>query len=198
MAIGFTGLLHVAGGPLNHYKSDPHMVSLLPPLNSRTLSSGLARRTLKNLDFIKKNASRTEVHPVTQVVNSLLGLLVFPVEKEKKFLALFSKVKFNDPSNLSGIRAALIQRLPVPSVQVAKFGRCEDLSKFFTRVRNAVSHKHLEFSGPDPDSRILAEVTVTLTDGPRGKPFDWEISVTAEDLEKLSRYIACKVIRLGL
>ncbi len=140
------------------------MASPLPPLESRTLSSGLARRTLKNLDFIKKNASSTEAHPVKQVVNSLLGLLVFPVEKEKLFLATFSKVKFKDPSNLSGIRAALIQHLPVPSVQVAKFGGCENLSRFFKRVRNAVSHKHIEFSGPGPgpgpDSRILADVTV--------------------------------------
>src|SRR6266851_5444955 len=142
------------------------MASPLPPLESRTLSSGLARRTSKNLDFIKKNASSTEAHPVTQVVNSLLGLLVFPVEKEKLFLATFSKVKFKDPSNLSGIRAALIQHLPVPSVQVAKFGGCENLSRFFKRVRNAVSHKHIEFSGPgpgpgpDPDSRILVDVTV--------------------------------------
>jgi hypothetical protein len=36
---------------------------------------------------------------------------------------------------------------------VAKFGKCPNLSKFFDRVRNAVSHKHLNF-GPDPDSRI--------------------------------------------
>src|SRR5260370_23769122 len=142
------------------------MASALPPLESRILSSGLARRTSKNLDFIKKNASSTEAHPVTQVVNSLLGLLVFPVEKEKLFLATFSKVKFKDPSNLSGIRAALIQHLPVPSVQVAKLGGCENLSRFFKSVRNAVSHKHMEFSGPgpapgpDPDSRILADVTV--------------------------------------
>ena len=74
------------------------MASPLPPLESRTLSSSLARRTLKNLDFIKKNASSTEVHPVMQVLNSLLGLLVFPVaekeksEKEKKFFATFSEV----------------------------------------------------------------------------------------------------------
>src|SRR5713101_8137333 len=87
--------------PALRARSDPHMASPLPPLESRTLSSGLARRTLKNLDFIKKNASSTEAHPVTQVVNSLLGLLVFPVEKEKLFLATFSKVKFKDPSNLS-------------------------------------------------------------------------------------------------
>jgi len=66
------------------------MSSPLPPLESRTLSSGLARRTLKNLDFIK-TASSMEVHPVTQVVNSLLGLLVFPIEKEKLLFGIFSK-----------------------------------------------------------------------------------------------------------
>lgn len=179
------------------------MESPLPPLESRKLLSGLARRTLKNLDFIKKNASSMEVHAVTQVVNSLLGLLVFPVaekeksEKEKKFFAPFRKVKFKNGSNLSNVRALLIEHLSVNSLQVAKFGNCEDLGKFFDRVRNAVSHKHLEF-GPDPDSRILADVTVTLKDCFPGKPFDWEISMTAEDLEKLSRYIADKVIGLGL
>src|SRR5208282_4398231 len=163
----------------------------LPPLESRTLSSGLARRTLKNLDFIKKNASSTDVHPVTQVVNSLLGLLVLPVAKEELFFETFSKVKFKDPSNLLDIRATLIHELPVPSLQVTMFGRCKDLSTFFKKIRNAVSHKHLEFSG-DPDSRILADVKVTLKDCRRkgkycGPPpdFDWEVTMTAEDLEKL-------------
>jgi hypothetical protein len=140
------------------------MLSPLCPLNSRTLSSGLAQRTLKNLDFIIKNASSTEVHPVTQVVNSLLGLLVFPVEKEAKFHAALPQVKFNNPSDLLGIRGALIQCLPVASLQVTKFDRCKSLSEFFKKVRNAISHKHLEFCGPDPDSRILADVNITLRD----------------------------------
>jgi hypothetical protein len=66
---------------------------------------------------------------------------------------------------------------------VAKFGKCPNLSRFFDRVHNAVSHKHLNF-GLDTDSRILADVTATLKDCLPGKPFDWEISMTAEDLEK--------------
>jgi hypothetical protein len=175
------------------------MASPLPPLESRTLSSGLARRTLKNLDFIK-NACSTEVHPVTQVLNSLLGLLVFPVsEKEKKFFERFSKVKFTEASNLADIRATLTQRLPVPSLQVAKFGNCKDLPQFFKRLRNAISHKHLEFSGSDPDSRILANVTISLKDRKNeNSAFDWQVSMTAEDLEKLGRYVANEVISRGL
>lgn len=146
------------------------------------------------------------MHPVTQVVNSLLGLLVFPIEKEKKFFATFSKVKFQDPSNLLLIRTTLINRLPAPSLRKTNFGGCKDLGRFFKRVRNAISHKHLDFSGTDPDSRIFADVKITLRDCPSRKngarcgplDFDWEITMTAEDLEKVSRCVADEVIKQGL
>src|ERR1700694_1174566 len=91
-----------------------------------------------------------------QVVNSLLGLLVFPLEQEKTFFATLSKLKFPDPSNIAMVRAMLVQRLSTPSLDIRKFGACNDLGKFFKRVRNAIAHKHLEFPGADPDSRIRA------------------------------------------
>jgi hypothetical protein len=174
------------------------MTSNYVPLASRKLSSGLAERTLKNLDFIKKVSDTEDVHPVTQVVNSLLALLVFPVEKEKTFFNSFASVKFKAPTDLSAVTATLNQELSLPSLHVVMFQRCPHLSKFFEKVRNAVSHKLLEFSG-NPDSRILAEVTVTLKDRlDKDSPFDWQISMTAEDLERLSRFVAEKIIKLGL
>jgi hypothetical protein len=162
------------------------------------MSSGLAQRTIKNLDFIK-NAQGAGVHPVTQVINSLLGLLVFPVEKEESFLATFAHVQFPDPSDLAVIQTTLIEHFSVPSLHVEQFEHCKDLSVCFKKIRNAISHKHLEFSG-NPDSRILREVTVTLKDrlpakqGKPAEPFHWEIRMNAEDLEKLSRYVAEKII----
>ncbi len=184
-----------------------YMSSPLSPLESRTLSSGLAKRTLKNLEFIQQAFDRGEdVHVVTQSLNSLLGLLMLPAQKETSLFETFSKVKFRDPLNLSDICATLSSNnCPCPSLQVAMFGRCEDLGKFFRRIRNAVSHKHLEWSG-DPDSPILADVKVTLKDRPNSKgkhrepppDFDWKVTMTAEDLEKLSRYVANKVIEQGL
>jgi hypothetical protein len=190
--------LHMRLKPFQH-----QMASTLPPLEPRNITSGLAKRTLKNLDFIHKAfRDKEDVHPVTQAVNSLLGLLVFPVEKEKKFFEKFSHVKFDDSSDLRGICTTLTEHLPVPSLKVTKFERCPDLGEFFRKVRNAVSHKNLEFSNTDPDkpdSKSLAEVLIKLRDQPfrRGEPsgpVDWEITVTAEDLEKLSRYVANKVI----
>jgi HEPN pEK499 p136 len=169
------------------------------PLEPRSLSSGLAQRTLTNLDFIKKASSTEDIHPVTQVVNSLLSLLVFPVEKEREFFETFEGVQFEDPSDLEGIQAELIEHLSVPSLQITLFARCLNLSDFFKKIRNAVSHKHLEFAG-DSDSRVLKAVTVTLKDRlPKPQaPFDWEISMTAEDLEHLSRFVAQKIIDASL
>jgi hypothetical protein len=177
------------------------MSSDILPLESRNLSSGLAKRTLKNLDFIKHAVGTGDVHFVTQVVNSLLALLVFPVEKEQQFFKTFANIKFKDPSDLSTITATITKHLPVPSLQVAVFARCEDLATFFRKIRNAVSHKNLEFSG-DADSRFPAAVTITLRDRPSKKgippPFDWEISMTVEDLEELSRFVAKEIIDQGL
>jgi hypothetical protein len=176
----------------------------LPPLESRTLSSGFAKRTLKNLDFIKRAYADADVHPVTQVINSLLGLLVFPIEKEDAFFSALPDVTFSGTSNLPSIGRKLIDHLPVPSLKIVKFERCADLGGFFHKVRNAISHKHIEFSGADPDSRLLPEVTVILKDClPKNKhcgpsDFHWEISMTAEDLEKLSRYVAAIIIDKGL
>lgn len=168
------------------------------------MSSGLAKRTIKNLDFIKNAAlAEEDVHPVTQVVNSLLALLVFPYAKEQEFFEMFVRLKFDDPSDLEGVCATLTEQLPVPSLNVADFKGCKNFKDFFRRTRNAISHKNLEFKSADPASRILADVRVTLKDQPfsRGKPtgpVDWEISLTAEDLENLSRYIAMRMIERGL
>jgi hypothetical protein len=134
------------------------------------------------------------------VVNSLLALLVFPARKEKKFLAALPHVAFPNTSDCPAVEAFVKQHLPLPSLKVTMFNNCEDLPGFFRRLSNAISHKHLLFSGADPDSKVLSEITVTL----QGKPmnananFNWEISMTAADLEALSRYVAGVVINLGL
>ena len=46
---------------------------------TRNTTEGFARRVRKNLDFIIKKCDEGEdVHEVTQLVTSLLGLIVFP------------------------------------------------------------------------------------------------------------------------
>lgn len=180
-------------------------MSSLAPLQSRTLSTGLAQRTLKNLNFIQKAhaAGHAEVHVITQMMNSLLGLLVFPVKDE--FHIPLKAVSLSNPPDFQAVRQSLPAFPLLPSLAVVLFGNCSDLSRFFTRLRNAISHKHLTFSG-DPDSRCLSKVTLTFKDREKWKggskqqrdAFDWEISMNAEDLEKLIRYVGEDIINRQL
>jgi hypothetical protein len=53
-----------------------------PTINTRNEALVFAHRTRQNLKFIKEAKSRGEnVHEVTQLALSLLGLVVFPKEK---------------------------------------------------------------------------------------------------------------------
>jgi hypothetical protein len=157
------------------------------------LSTGIAQRTLKNLDFIKQAYVRGEyVHVVIQTVNSLLGLLMFPVEKETKFFSIFESVSLDPPDYFLAVYRSLPEFPPLPSLEISKFQNCGNLSKFFKRLRNAIAHRRLDFSNNSRDSE--AEV-ITLRDRPhRNKPIDWEIKMSAGDMERLSRYIAQRVI----
>ncbi len=55
----------------------------LYPINSRNMSSGLAVRTLKNLHLVYfAHEKGLDVHIVTQAINSLLSLLMLPIERD--------------------------------------------------------------------------------------------------------------------
>jgi HEPN pEK499 p136/Phage integrase family len=188
--------LAIAGRKAGIYSSKMAATQLYP-LAPRTLGKGLAQRTLKNLNFIQQVyvGGETEVHVVTQVINSLLALLVFPVTANE-FKQLFGKEKLPPPGNLEAVRQRLVDLLQVSSLTVSKFKCCPDLNRFFERLRNAISHKHITFSN-DPDSRCLPDVMLTFGDRiPHSKDpdYDWEITMNAEDLEKLVRYVGEEII----
>jgi hypothetical protein len=168
-------------------------MTTLSPLESRSLSTGLAQRTLKNLDFIKQAfACGEDVHLITQTVNSLLGLLVFPVEREAQFFRPLQSVSLDPPEKIQALHKSLPGFPPLPSLVLTRFEDCGNLGRFLKRLRNAIAHRRLDFSN---DSRDLDEVLITMRDGlGQGGLAAWEIIISAADLEKLSRYIASSVI----
>jgi len=172
--------------------SSPH--PQLPALASRTLTSGLAARTLINLNFIKQSPTDA-VHPVTQVVNSLLSLLVFPVEKEQAFFEPFAAIKLSSSSVQTTLAA---NNISLNTLQIIQFGSCKNLRRFFVRLRNAITHKRLEFNG-DVDSKDLEKVTITLKDRPSKKASDdWHIQMNVADLNSLACFVAQKIIQQEL
>jgi hypothetical protein len=171
-------------------------------VSARQKTSGLAQRTLKNLHYLEQAQSDgADVHIVTQVVNSLLALLVFPLAKEPIFFDPYRAISLPSSVCPSGPDAAQIcatinATVSVPSLQVRSFDRCPDLATFFKKIRNAISHKNVDF---DSDSLSLAAVHVTLRDRLNdAAPFDWEILMTAEDLRTIALYVGDEIVRQSL
>jgi hypothetical protein len=121
-------------------------------LNARASSVGFSERTQKNLRYIEQAFEGGEdVHVVTQVVNSLVGLVVFPWER------LFLE-------HIRDVQLADLEQKGWPAWQYV-VGGCTTLGELARFLRNGTSHSHIEFSS---DSRHLDEVTIQVSNYPRG------------------------------
>lgn len=87
-------------------------------------------RTIKNLDYICK-ASETgkDVYEATQLINSLLGLIVLPKERA------FDKIPETPLDDLDGW----------PSIEMGK--GCNNIKQFCRLMRHAVAHYNLVLLG---------------------------------------------------
>lgn len=129
---------------------------------------GLVERTRKNLAFIEEAARRGEdVHIVTQLVNSLLGLVVFPWEHRDL------------SPNLLNVPLAQLAEQGWPDWHVAPRGG-QTLKTLVHRLRNAIAYGRLVFSS---DSRIPGQVTIFITDcNPQSKQVVWSAYIQADQL----------------
>ena len=134
---------------------------------SRNDAIGVSQRTKKNLEFVKNAFEEGEdVHVVTQLVVSLLGLVVLPWEQY--FVELSDKVTLDD-----------LQGRGWPAWHVT-LGSCDTLGCLMNRLRNATAHGRLDFSS---DSRFLSEVMVTVEDAwPKSKEVHWRAEIRADQL----------------
>jgi len=90
-----------------------------------------AGRTEKNLDYVLAAFERQEdVHVVTHIVMSLLGLLVFPYELAKQ----------------SGIGMKCIEQSRLDDLVLVSVGQSKTLKQLVHRLRNGVAHRQLHFS----------------------------------------------------
>lgn len=136
----------------------------------RNTIEGFAWRVRKNLIFMLEAQARGEdLHIVTHLANSLLGLIVFPYEQFKRARRIdFRSVKLADLTATGW---------PGWSFQV---GGSDDLDDLLRHLRNALSHRRVRFSS---DSRELAGVDITFWDrrNPDG-PDDWSTSIRGDEL----------------
>lgn len=151
----------------------------------RELVKEFGERTLSNLDFVQRHAGRSDVYEITQLWNSLSGLLVLPYEHEVNAI----QATLTEAAGLGW--PELSETLPLDDAQSAS----TDLADQIRRLRNAVSHYNVEFLS-DRGSIIGVKVWNHQLP-PRGSgksqremPINWRTEISIAQLDQLARATA--------
>lgn len=132
-------------------------------LASRNNSFGFAERCKKNLLYIEQAyQSDHDVHPVTQIITSSLGLIVFPWERKAD-------------QRLRGTLLNSLNESQWPRWTETKPSR--GLGELIRKLRNAIAHSNVDFSSDDRESR---NVVVTF----KSENGDWQAEISAYDLRR--------------
>jgi hypothetical protein len=133
-----------------------------------------ALRTLKNLNAlrdIQRNQPSVEVYEITQLINSMLGLLVFP---QQRYVNNIPKVPLAELAN---------RDWPIPEV-VGNYPQVKNLNQLLRYLRNAIAHFNLEFISDE--NKNIEGLRVWNVD-PRTGEITWKARLTKDDIEKISR-----------
>jgi len=154
---------------------------------SRNRPIGFAQRTRKNLEYVTDARDRDEdVHVVTHLVNSLLGIVIVPK-------AQYSKHKLWSVSLEELVREGWPNwdiRLDKP-----KHGRPKTtkLRHLVRHLRNAAAHGHFRFTG-EPESRDLSEVGLIVEDQPgEDEETNWRAEIGGPELYEFCLLLADRI-----
>ena len=129
-----------------------------------------ATRTQKNLRAIEGlQAKGSEVYEVTQLVNSTLGLLVFP---QQEYVDRIPETPL-DELRRSG--------WPVPRCRLGS-DQVQNLNQLIRYLRNAIAHFNLEFIG---DGRAQIRLLRVWNENRAGAK-TWEAELSASDLRGIT------------
>lgn len=133
-------------------------------MNYDDLLKDFTKRTKRNLAVIEElHEKGEEVYEVTQLVNSCLGLLVFPKER---FIQEIPETPLEQLEQ---------EGWPIPKL-TGNFPQARNLRELIRYLRNAIAHFNIEFIGDD--IRILR-----VCNKRHGKKL-WEAELTVDDLRK--------------
>ena len=131
-----------------------------------------ARRTQANLRAIERlREAGHEVYEATQLINSTLGLLVFPKEE------YFDRIPETPLDEL------VAEGWPVPTV-TGRFEQVSDLRQLIRYLRNAIAHFNIDFPGDGTNE--LRQLRVWNTPSRGSKTKTWEAVLTLEQLRALT------------
>ena len=137
----------------------------------RNSTEGFASRVRKNLAFIIDHRDNgADVHEVTQLAISLLGLVVFPWEA--------GALHHLEDLTLTELQS---EGWPQWDITLDEKADTKTLGALVKHIRNAASHRRLRFSS---DSPIMAEVQIEFEDAyPQSGKVHWRASINAAHLK---------------
>lgn len=131
------------------------------------LHHDFALRTKANLEFVEKAYQEgvPDVYNVTQLINSLLGMVIFLKEGDH----------VPDVALKHFCREGDIQIIQDDNQNCAK------TRQFLRRFRNAIAHCRIKDFGSKDDIQGFV-----LHDQERGKPIDWKIRITTQGIRNIA------------
>lgn len=140
-----------------------------------------ANRTFKNLEYIEKHLDdpEAEVYEVTQLINSMLGLLVFPQQTYVNRIPKYSLSELKEMGWPEVKVTSLIQ-------ESADYRPCTDLRMLIRYLRNSISHFNLIFL-TDSNTNISGIRVWNIDTFNKKKPKIWEAELDLETLKILTK-----------
>jgi HEPN pEK499 p136 len=121
---------------------------------------GFSSRTIKNLEYLNKAwRAGGDVHVVTQLVTSLLALIVFP----------YQEIADRNIAELKAIQLAELETRGWPAWRI-DIGTSINFQDHVRHLRNAISYRRVYFSSDDRDP---AQVEIAFRDGVSNRG-DWK------------------------
>jgi hypothetical protein len=145
------------------------------------LVADFARRTEANLRAIRRLASEgdaSSAFEVTQLVNSMLGLLVFP---QQRYVGRIPKTPIADLAS-SG--------WPIPAV-VGNYPQVRDLRQLVRMLRNAIAHCNLKFEAGGGNE---IEALIVWNTEPRTGMVTWKARLAVADLDAITSKFAALLL----
>lgn len=138
-----------------------------------------AKRTRANLAAIEQlKANGVTIYETTQLINSCLGLLVFPRER--------------DIENIEEIPLEELSRMgwPIPRVTEGS-PQVKNLKELVTYLRNAIAHCNIIFIGDGHNEIYFLRV---WNERRKNGPKNWEADLSVEDLRKFVDRFSARLI----
>lgn len=146
-------------------------------MNYTDLITNFATRTLANLDLVQRTAHAGDpgAFEVTQLWNSLLGLIVAPRER--------------DVMGLPDTSLGQLHADGWPDITTAGKLESEDLRGLVSTLRHAVAHFNVEFHA-NGEGEIQEVSLWNAGRGSTDRPHRWDGRLSVDELERLARMIA--------